>query len=53
VTATRPFRLYNVSVTPRFEVFYALFTLTGRHNVLVKWRQAASAKLGNDFEGIA
>jgi DNA-binding transcriptional ArsR family regulator len=53
LTATRPSRLYNISVTPRFEVFYALFTLTGRENIHVRWKRAASAKLGGDFASLA
>jgi DNA-binding transcriptional ArsR family regulator len=46
-------RLYNISVTPRFEVFYALFTLTGRQNIHLRWKRAASAKLGHDFASLA
>jgi DNA-binding transcriptional ArsR family regulator len=53
VTAPRhPARLYNISVTPRFEVFYALFSLTGRQNIHLRWKRAASAKLGDDFASL-
>jgi ArsR family transcriptional regulator, repressor of sdpIR and other operons len=46
-------RIYRVSVTPRFEVFYALFALTSPQNLLVRWKRAASDKLGSDFARIA
>jgi DNA-binding transcriptional ArsR family regulator len=45
---------FAFAVTPRFEVFYALYTLT--HNapsVLDDWKERARARLPRDFERIA
>jgi DNA-binding transcriptional ArsR family regulator len=42
------------AVTPRFDVFYALYTLM--HNapsVLEDWKERATARLPRDFEGVA
>lgn len=49
-------RAFSVAfaVTPRFDVFYALYTLT--HNapsVLEEWKERAMARLPRDFERVA
>jgi len=49
----RPFSV-EFAVTPRFDVFYALYALT--HNapsVLEDWRERAMARLPRDFERVA
>ncbi|MDQ6873331.1 MAG: winged helix-turn-helix domain-containing protein [Gemmatimonadota bacterium] len=53
MTSDRAFPI-TFAVTPRFEVFYALYALT--HNgpsVLEDWRERAIARLPRDFERVA
>jgi len=45
--------LVNVSVTPRFELFYALFALTTPQNIYGAWKRAAGGQLGKDFNSLA
>jgi DNA-binding transcriptional ArsR family regulator len=51
-----PDRAFPVTfaVTPRFDVFYALYELThNRPSVLEEWRQRSIARLPRDFERVA
>jgi DNA-binding transcriptional ArsR family regulator len=48
--AIRPFKL-ELAVTPRFDVFYALYTVTnGTASSLEKWKERAIARLPRDFQ---
>ena len=49
----RPFPV-AFAVTPRFDVFYALYTLTNTApSVLERWRERALVRLPRDFERVA
>jgi len=49
----QPFRL-ELAVTPRFDVFYALYTVTnGAASPLEKWKEHAIARLPRDFQRTA
>ncbi len=49
----RPFPV-AFAVTPRFDVFYALYTLTNSApSVLERWRERALVRLPRDFERVA
>ena len=49
----RPFPV-AFAVTPRFDVFYALYTLTNNApSVLERWRERALVRLPRDFERVA
>jgi DNA-binding transcriptional ArsR family regulator len=49
----RPFPL-DFAVTPRFDLFYALYALTaGTSSPLDTWKMRAAARLPRDFEGSA
>lgn len=49
----RPFEI-EIAVTPRFDVFYALYTVTNNAaSPLEKWKERAVARLPRDFERIA
>src|SRR6266550_3816073 len=42
------------AVTPRFDVFYALYTLTSSaHTPLESWKETANRRLPRDFERVA
>ena len=45
--------LFNVSVTPRFELFYTLFALATPQNIYGAWKRAAAGQLGKDFTSLA
>jgi ArsR family transcriptional regulator len=50
---TAPLRI-DFAVTPRFDVFYALFVLTGSApSPLDSWKARANARLPRDFERVA
>src|SRR3954447_22648755 len=50
---TEPLRI-EFAVTPRFDVFYALFVLTGSASTLLdSWKERANARLPKDFERVA
>jgi DNA-binding transcriptional ArsR family regulator len=50
MSSTRPFKL-ELAVTPRFDVFYALYTVTnGTTSPLEKWKERAIARLPRDFQ---
>jgi DNA-binding transcriptional ArsR family regulator len=50
---TEPLRI-EFAVTPRFDVFYALFVLTGSApSPLDSWKERANARLPKDFERVA
>ena len=51
--SNRPFPV-TFAVTPRFDVFYALYTLTNSApSVLERWRERALVRLPRDFERVA
>lgn len=53
MTSSTSFRL-EFAVTPRFDVFYALYALTSNApSVLDPWKEKAIARLPRDFEGLA
>jgi ArsR family transcriptional regulator, arsenate/arsenite/antimonite-responsive transcriptional repressor len=50
MTPTRPFEI-QIAVTPRFDVFYALYSVTNAGtSPLEKWKERAIARLPRDFE---
>jgi ArsR family transcriptional regulator, arsenate/arsenite/antimonite-responsive transcriptional repressor len=53
MTYSRPFEI-EIAVTPRFDLFYALYTVTNSAvSPLEKWKDRAVARLPHDFERIA
>jgi DNA-binding transcriptional ArsR family regulator len=53
MSPSRPFEI-EIAVTPRFDVFYALYTITNSTATpLEKWKERAVARLPRDFERIA
>ena len=45
---------FELAVTPRFDVFYALHTLaSGASSTLDDWKEAARRRLPRDFERVA
>jgi DNA-binding transcriptional ArsR family regulator len=50
MSTSRPFRI-EIAVTPRFDVFYALYTVANSaSSPLEKWKERAVARLPRDFE---
>jgi DNA-binding transcriptional ArsR family regulator len=48
------FSAFELAVTPRFDVFYALYTLaSGAPSTLDNWKEAARRRLPRDFERVA
>jgi DNA-binding transcriptional ArsR family regulator len=53
VPTNRPFQI-EIAVTPRFDVFYALYAVTNKAaSPLEKWKERAVARLPREFERMA